>query len=102
MAISDLVAKVNEPAFYTKVLFIALKVAQNVASESEATTDHAARVAYANRIFRGQDSAALIAAHIIAANATIQNVINAGNEPSDSDIEFVFGEIWTARAKAFE
>ena len=101
MAIADLVAKANEPAFYSRVMFIALKVAQNVASEAENTPDHAARVAYANRVFRGDDNAPLLAAHIIASNGTIASVIEGGDEPPDGDIEYAFSAIWTARAKAF-
>ena len=102
MAIADLVAKANEPEFYSKVGFIAMKVAQNVATEAPSTPDHEARAAYAQRIFRGEDNLPLIAAHIISSNGTIAATIEAGNEPPDGDLEYAFGAIWTARAKAFE
>lgn len=101
MAIGKLVAKANEPAFYTKVGFIAMKVAQAVASEDETTPDHEIRLAYANRIFRGEDNLPLLAAHMIASNATLQTTIGNDDEPTDNDLEYVFGSIWTARAKAF-
>lgn len=101
MAIADLVAKANEPAFYSKVLFIAMKVAQNVATEDPNTDSHAERLAYANRILRGEDNGPLIAAHIIASNGTIAAVIESSGEPPDGDIEYAFGAIWTARALAF-
>jgi len=101
MAISDLIAKANEPTFYQKVGFLAMKVAQNVVAEADTVDDHVVRLAYANRIFRGEDSLVLLAAHMIASNATLQSTINDGDEPTDSDLEFVFGTIWTARAKAF-
>lgn len=101
MAIADLVAKANEPSFYTKVGFLAMKVAQNVATEADTTADHAVRLAYANRVFRGEENFPLLAAHMIAANGSLQNSINAGGEPTDGDLEYVFGEIWTSRAKAF-
>lgn len=102
MAIADLIAKANEPTFYTKVGFIALKVAQAVSSEDVLTPDHVIRLAYANRIFRGEDNLPLLAAHMIASNGTLQATIQAGGEPPDGDLEFVFATIWTSRARAFE
>lgn len=101
MAIADLVTKANEPAFYTKVLFIAFDVAQDVANENPQTTNHNTRVAYANRILRGEENAPLLAAHVISSNSTIRSTIEAGNEPPDNDIEFALSGIWTTRAIAF-
>lgn len=96
-----LVAKTAEPAFYSRVLFLALMTAQDVAAEDPETADHEIRASYANRIFRGEESASLLAAHVIAANPTIQATIIADNEPPDNDIQFVLASIWTGRAKAF-
>lgn len=102
MAIADLVDKAYDPDFYGKIGMLAMKVAQNVATEDPQTPEHAARVTYANRVFRGEDNLPLIASHIISSNGTIAATIEGGGEPPDGDLEYAFGAIWTARAKAFE
>lgn len=99
--IDKLVDKAAEPSFYTRVLFLSLMIAQDVAAEDPETPDHEVRLNYANLIFRGEESANLLAAHVIAANPTIQQAITNNNEPSDADIQFVLSSIWTSRAKAF-
>lgn len=103
MATDKIIAEVSKPSFYTRVGFLALKAAQNVASEAENTANHALRVAYANKVFRGEDSAILVAFHVVASNGTITNtIINSGGDAvPDGDIEFALGSIWDARAKAF-
>lgn len=101
MAISDLIAKTTDPAFYHKIGFLAVKVAQQVASEDPNTTDHAVRAQYAARIVRGEDNLLLLSAHVVASNGTIQSTIEAGNEPSDGDLEFALASIWTSRGKAY-
>lgn len=101
MATSDLIDKANDPVFYQRVFFLALKTAQAVATEADTVPDYPARAAYAKQIVRGDDSATLLAAHVIASNGTIQSTINAGNEPPDADIEFALSSIWTSRALAF-
>lgn len=60
MATDKIVAEVSKPSFYTRVAFIALKTAQSVATEDPGTANHEARVAYANKIFRGEDAALLL------------------------------------------
>ena len=101
------IAAARDDTFAGRVTMLALKTAQNVASEDPATPDHAARVAYAERIFRGADQTKLLSAHIVSANATIQATIDEdptqyGANVPDGDIEFALASIWTARAKAFE
>jgi hypothetical protein len=92
-----------DPTFYTRVSFISLKVAQNVASEEPGAPNHANRVAYSDRIFRGQDSALLLAQHIAAANPVIASTLETegGDAVPDGDIEFALATIWDARANAF-
>ncbi|MER9336460.1 hypothetical protein NKJ06_21110 [Mesorhizobium sp. M0293] len=103
MATKDIIAAASDPVFYTRVAFIALKTAQQVASEDPATANHANRVHYAGLVMTGQDKALLLALHLVAANATIaQNIeANGGDAVPDGDIEFVLGSIWDPRANAF-
>lgn len=87
-------------------MMIAFKVAQNVASEDAGTAEHAARVDYAEMIFRGDDKPNLMAAHIISSNPTISLAIEedpaaTGSNVPDGDIEFAWATIWTARSLAF-
>lgn len=103
MDTDKIVSEVSKPAFYARVGFIALKTAQDVATEAENTANHANRVAYANKVFRGEDNVTLIAAHVVASNPTIKATIVAGGGEAvpDSDIEFALASIWDARASAF-
>lgn len=103
MATKDVIAAASAPVFYTRVAFIALKVAQQVASEDPATADHVVRVKYSGRVMTGDDKALLIALHVAAANAVVAQVLETtgGDAVPDGDIEFVLASIWTARANAF-
>lgn len=103
MATSDIIAAASDPVFYTRVSFIALKTAQNVASEATDAPNHQNRVDYAERIFRGGDNALLISMHIAASNATIAEELETGGGEAvpDGDIEFAMATIWDARANAF-
>lgn len=103
MAVKDIIKEAIKPEFYTRVGFIALKTAQNVAAEAGNTVNHANRVAYANRVFRGDDQALLLTLHLVASNGTIQTTLqSSGNQAvPDGDIEFALATIWDARANAF-
>jgi hypothetical protein len=103
MATKDIIAAASDPVFYTRVAFIALKSAQNVASEDPGTANHANRVAYSGRVLTGNDKALLIALHIAASNPTIASTLESGGGDAvpDGDIEFAMGQIWDARANAF-
>lgn len=107
MAALDQIATARNDEFAARVLFIATKVAQNVASEDPGAEDHTIRVDYAGRVIRGTDNPKMIATHVISSNPTIQANIDAnpelyGSNIPDGDIEFALASIWTARAKAFE
>jgi hypothetical protein len=103
MATKDIIAAASDPVFYTRVAFIALKSAQNVASEDPSTANHANRVAYSGRVLTGDDKALLIALHIAASNPTIAATLESsgGDAVPDGDVEFAMGQIWDARANAF-
>jgi hypothetical protein len=103
MATRDIIDAASEPTFYTRVAFIALKAAQNVANEDPATPNHANRAAYSGRVLTGNDKALLIALHIAASNGTIATALETegGEAVPDGDIEFAMGQIWDSRANAF-
>jgi len=107
MAAVDWIATARNDEFAARVLFIATKVAQNVAAEDPATIDHDVRVDYAGRVIRGTDNPKMIATHVISSNPSIQIQITndpeaLGSNVPDGDIEFALATIWTSRAKAFE
>lgn len=93
----------SDPVFYTRVSFIALKVAQNVGAEDPGAPNHTNRIAYCARVFAGQDSAILLANHVAASNATISGALESGGPSAvpDGDIEFALSSIWDARANSF-
>lgn len=103
MATKDIIAAASVPAFYTRVAFIALKAAQNVASEDPATPNHANRIKYAGVIFSGRDNALGLALHIAASNGTIAATLETqgGDAVPDGDIEYAMGTIWDARSNGF-
>ena len=95
--------------FAARVLFIATKVAQMVASEDPATEDNAIRVEYAGRVIRGSDNPKMIATQVIALPIQQFKLRSMPIQPSmapislmQRHIEFALSSIWTARAKAFE
>lgn len=103
MATHDIIAAASTPTFYTRVAFIALKSAQNVAAEDPATPNHVNRLAYSGRVLTGDDKSLLLALHIAASNATIAATLESsgGDAVPDGDIEFAMGQIWDARANAY-
>jgi hypothetical protein len=103
MATTDIIDAASDPTFYTRVSFISLKVAQNVATEAPATPNHANRIAYCARIFTGADKALLLAQHVAASNPTIASTLETqgGDAVPDADIEFALGAIWDSRANSF-
>lgn len=103
MATRDIIEAASNPIFYTRVAFIALKVAQNVATEDPSYPNDANRKAYAGRVMSGQDKALLLALHVAASNPVIAGALETGGGDSvpDGDIEYVLSTIWDARANAF-
>jgi hypothetical protein len=103
MSTQQIIDAAADPTFYTRVSFISLKVAQNVATESDTTPNHANRIAYCARIFTGQDGALLLAQHVAASNPTIAATLETegGDAVPDADIEFALGGIWDSRANSF-
>ena len=103
MTTQQIVAAASDPLFYDRVGFIALKVAQNVASEDPGTANHQNRVNQSNRVFNGTEDNLLLANHVAASNPTIAGALETGGHDAvpDGDIEFALATIWDARANAF-
>ena len=107
MAATDLIATSRNAEFSGRVLMIAFKVAQAVATEDPGTADHAERADYAGRVIRGDEHQQMMAAHVISSNPTIAAAIASepqsfGSNVPDGDIEFALSSVWTARALAFK
>lgn len=106
MAAIDLITAARDDEFSARVLFLSMRVAQQVESEDPATVDHVIRINYADKVIRGDDNPKMIATHVISSNPTIAANIEAnpelkGSNVPDGDIEFALATIWTARAHAF-
>lgn len=100
------IATARNDEFAARVMMICFKVAQNVASEDPTYAHHAERIAYAEKIIRGDDNPKNIAAHMISSNGSIQTTIDAnpqnyGSDVPDGDIEFALATIWDSRALSF-
>jgi hypothetical protein len=103
-ALSLLAASRND-TFAARVGFISMDSAIAVATENPATTDHAARVAWAYKVLRGEQNNKIVAAAIIAASSTIQTTINAtplnyGSDVADGTIETALNSVITALGQA--
>lgn len=103
MSTTDIINAASDPVFYTRVSFISLKVAQNVAAEDPGYPNHQNRLAYCAQIFRGDDNALLLSLHIASSNPTIAATLETegGAAVPDGDIEFAMATIWDARANSF-
>ena len=103
MSTQDIINAASDPTFYTRVSFIAMRVAQNVGAEDPSYPNHANRLAYCARIFTGQDGALLLAQHVASSNATIAATLETqgGAAVPDGDIEFALATLWDARANSF-
>lgn len=105
MSALDLIAAARNDTFAARVGFISMDSAIAVATEDPATADHAARVAWAFRVLRGEQNNKVVASAIIASNPTIQATINGtplayGANVSDADIEFALSGVITALGQA--
>jgi len=106
MAAIDLIRTARDDEFSARVLFLSMRVAQQVEAEDPGAPDHVIRINYADYVIRGDDNPKMIATHVIASNPTIAASIEAnpellGSNVPDGDIEFALATIWTGRAHAF-
>lgn len=106
MSAMDLIATASNAVFAGRTHVLIFKTAQNVASESPDTPNHADRVRYASFCMLGREKPQLVALHVICSNPTIMATINGAPEQlganvPDGDIEFALSSIWTARSVAY-
>jgi hypothetical protein len=105
MAAIDLLAAARNDTFAARVGFLSMKVALVVADEAPETTDHDARIAWANEVFTNEQNNKNVAMAVIASNGTIQTAINGapssyGSNVSDADIEYALGQVIVALGEA--
>lgn len=105
MSALDLVATARDMTFSARVAMISMKSAVAVGNEAPDEPDHQARLAWANKVLRGDQNNKILASAIIASNATITAAIEAapdqrgGNVPDDH-IEFSLNSMITALGRA--
>jgi hypothetical protein len=104
MSAEDLIKAARDDTYAARVAMIQLKVAQNVASESDTTPNHANRIQYASMVIAGRENPKLVAAHVnsqpgIAVTIEADPTKLGANVP-DTDIEFTLATIWDARSNA--
>jgi hypothetical protein len=106
MAVQDRIAAARDESFSARVAFILMKSAVDIANESSGTTNHANRLAFAQRHFKAEVNTKAIAAAVIASNTTIQTTIDGapslkGANVSDADLEFVINSLIDNLANAY-
>jgi hypothetical protein len=94
MAALDLITAARDDSFAARVAFCLMVAALNVGNEDPGTSNHANRLAFAQRVLKGEVNSKLAAAAVIAYNGTIQGEINGtpvakGSNVSDGDLQFV-------------
>jgi hypothetical protein len=99
MTSSDLIIKLSNRVFCQRVAFMAMKVAQQKASDSPEDLN---AMAYAEHIFRGGENASLLALHVAAASQPVTTALEESVDAvRDEDIEAALLSIWGKRAAAF-
>jgi hypothetical protein len=107
MSVFDQIAAARDGEFSGRVMFQAFRNAYYIASvEAANAPDHAARLKYAQRIFKGDDDPKLLAMHVIVASPEIGAAIEAqpaslGKNISDAQLDGALAALWTGRAMAF-
>ena len=107
MSMLDQVATARDDAFAARVYMRAFDNAYYIATfEPNTAPDNAARLAYAQRVFRGDENPKILSMHVIAASPDIATAIDAspallGSNVTDAQIDSALATLWTGRAKAF-
>jgi len=91
MAILDQIAAARDPSFSSRVAMILMNQSLAVLAEDPATTNHANRLAFAEKHFRAEINCKTLAAAVIANDPSIQGQINTspssfGSVVADADI----------------
>ncbi len=93
----------NSPEVQSKVEYNALILAKNVASESDSTDNHVARVQLAYATMMNGASVLPQLTKLVLTNATIAAAVNVAEDfldVPDGDIQFELSSIWTMFALA--
>lgn len=106
MAVLDLIGAARDDAFSARTAMCLMVASINVANEDAATLNHANRIALAYRFLKGEINSKVVAAAVIATNATIQSTINAnpaglGADVPDADLQFVVNSLVDHLANAY-
>ena len=106
MAVLDRIATARDDTFAARVAMILMQTAINVANEDPATTNHANRLAFAQKHFRAEINCKSLGAAIIASNATIQAAVDGepaslGSNVPDGDLEFAINGLVDNFANAY-
>jgi hypothetical protein len=89
----DLENMAQNPEFQKQCKWALYIAANNVVNESAGTTNHAARLAFANKVLAGtQLLTDFQLARIVLLNATIQGELVSG--PVDSDVQFQVNSVY--------
>jgi hypothetical protein len=108
MSSLDLIGAARDDTFAARVAFSLMKSALNTANEDPGTSNHANRLAFAERVLKGEINSKLAAAAVIAYSSGLQTTINAtpenkGSDVSDSDLQTavdalidLWGNAWAA------
>jgi hypothetical protein len=97
-------ARIAENNAWTKrINMVALNTAVDVMAESDATEEHASRIALARMVIAGNQTALAAMPKLVLTNevvraAAVADVANWGAAVLDSDLEYVVAVIWTAAA----
>lgn len=106
MAVLDRIATARDDTFAARVAMLLMASAINVVNEDPTTANHANRLAFAQRVLKGELNNKVVAAVVIADNATIQSEIDGapsqlGSNVADNDLTFVINGIFTMLSDAY-
>jgi hypothetical protein len=93
---SDIINVAAKPAFKDRCAYAAVVAAVAVAAEDPNTKNHAARVAYANKVMSGSFNVNAIVFAVLV-NPTISAESNssvAGENIPDGDLQFAVNSLW--------
>jgi hypothetical protein len=86
MAALDLIAAARDETFAARVAFCLMKSGLNTANEDPGTSNHTNRLAFAERVLKGEINSKLAAAAVIAYSSGLQTTINATPANKGSDV----------------
>lgn len=106
MAVLDQIATARDDTFAARVAMTLMTIGLSAMNEAGATPDHVNRLALAQKHLKGEINSKLVAALLIASNATIQGEINAapallGSNVPDGDMLYALTQLYDNIADAY-